>query len=130
MAAGHLDLGRAGEDAAAEFLAARGFTLLARNWRKDRLELDLVCRDGDAIVFVEVKARGEGALGTGAEALGAGKRSRLAKAAALFLSEQNLWREPCRFDVVLVGRGPEGLSLTHVPAAFELPAGGPGWQPF
>lgn len=130
MAAGHLDLGRLGEEAAAKLLVSKGFEVLARNWRRDRLELDLVCRDQGVIVFVEVKARGRGARGSGADALGPPKRGRLARAAALYLSEKGLWREPCRFDLVLVGQGVGGLSLTHVPAAFDLPPGGPAWQPF
>lgn len=50
-------LGRAGEDAAATLLHSHGMCILARNWRSGPLELDLVCREGDTLVFVEVKTR-------------------------------------------------------------------------
>ena len=49
--------GRAGEDAAADWLEKAGMRILARNWRSGSYELDLVCRDGDELVFVEA-ARG------------------------------------------------------------------------
>ena len=54
--------GRAGEDAAADWLEKAGMRILARNWRSGSYELDLVCRDGDELVFVEVRLRGKGSL--------------------------------------------------------------------
>jgi putative endonuclease len=61
-----VEAGARGEQAAADFLKARqGYAILARNWRSprdQRDEIDLICRDGDVLVFVEVKARAAGAL--------------------------------------------------------------------
>ena len=74
-------LGRAGEDAAATLLHARGMRILARNWRSGPLELDRVCREGDTLVFVEVKTRGPGSLGSALDAVGPRKRQTLIRAA-------------------------------------------------
>ena len=82
--AAHLRLGQEGEDAAAELLTCKGFALLDRNWRLGRLELDLVCRDGDTLVFVEVKTRANAAHGGPAAALTPAKQRHLYRAAALF----------------------------------------------
>ncbi|GAB1252918.1 hypothetical protein Defa_04050 [Desulfovibrio sp. TH_2024_36128] len=80
-AAAHLRLGSAGEDAAAELLTGAGCTLLARNWRQARLELDMVCLDGDTIVFVEVKTRSSERYGGPAYAVGLSKQRVLCRAA-------------------------------------------------
>ena len=61
--AAHIRLGHAGEEAAATLLLRAGFRLLDRNWRQGRLELDMVCRDGAELVFVEVKTRRSEAYG-------------------------------------------------------------------
>lgn len=74
-------LGRAGEEAAATLLRAHGMRVLARNWRSGPLELDLVCREGDTLVFVEVKTRGPGSLGSARDAVGPRKRQSLIRAA-------------------------------------------------
>lgn len=128
-------LGRAGEDAAAEFLRRQGGKILARNWRHGRLELDLVCRQGRTIVFVEVKTRGPGSLSDPIEALGRVQAARLARAAAAWLSEHGAWDAPCRFDLVTVSLRPGGggFDLEHYPGAFrldELPGAANFWQPF
>ncbi len=109
-----------GEDAAARYLESRGFRVLERNWRSRSWELDLVCRQGDTLVFVEVKTRGTGSLGTPADALNRAKMTSLAKAASLYLSEKGLWDVPCRFDLVAVMQSPDGLDVTHYPDAFDL----------
>jgi putative endonuclease len=132
----HLDIGRLGEDAAAEHLAAKGLAVLERNLALGRLELDLVCRDGDTLVFVEVKTRAEGSLATPAEGLTAQKRARLVRAAQSYLSLHGLWDRPCRFDLVSVRiRAGRVEGLEHVENAFsadEAPGRGrtSSWQPW
>ncbi len=105
MKPAHLDLGQRGEDAAAELLRAKGWRVLERNVRLGRLELDLVCEDGDTLVFVEVKSRGVGALGSPADGLTPQKCERLLRAARQYLSERELWHRSCRFDLVAVAEG-------------------------
>jgi len=131
----HLDVGRIGEDAAAAHLEAKGLRVLERNVVLGRLELDLVCEDGDTLVFVEVKTRAEGSLATPAEGLTAQKRGRLLRAAQSYLSKHDLWQRPCRFDLVSVlFRAGKVASLEHVEDAMRAdePVGKrtSGWQPW
>lgn len=134
MPAGHLKLGREGEEAAARLVASLGMTVIERNYRCRLGEVDLICRQGDTVVFVEVKTRGEGSLAAGTDAVHGRKRSRIVKAAAEYLSANNLWDRPCRFDVVSVVNRGGSLEASHIPDAFEAGSGsvkgGRGWQPW
>ncbi|MBO4312376.1 MAG: YraN family protein [Desulfovibrionaceae bacterium] len=93
-------LGQSGEDAAARLLQAKGLGIIARNWRKGSLELDLVCRDGGTLVFVEVRTRRAGGMLTPAESLTPSKRRSFERAARAYLQANDLWDSPCRFDLV------------------------------
>lgn len=135
MPARHLDVGRLGEDAASAHLEAKGLRVLERNCVLGRLELDLICQDGDTILFVEVKTRAEGSLATPADGLTQQKRSRLLRAAQAYLSRHDLWHRPCRFDLVSVRlRGGAVVSLEHVEnvmSAEDAPRGRTStWQPW
>lgn len=130
MPAGHLDLGRDGEDAAAALLAGKGLRILERNLRLGRLELDLVCEDADTLVFVEVKTRAEGSLAAPSDGLTGQKRSRLVRAAQAYLSRHDFWHRPCRFDLVSVHfRSGMVARIEHIPDAFSGHTPG-GWQPW
>ena len=96
-----MNRGAAAEALAAEFLQARGLTITARNYRCRGGEIDLIARDGETLIFVEVRLRSDAAFGGAAESITKSKRRRLAFAAAHYLSRLN--REPpCRFDAVLL----------------------------
>ncbi len=120
--AAHLDLGAAGEEAAALHLAGQGFAILARNWRPagalQGLELDIVARHRDTLVFVEVKTRtrlNEDAVPAHA-AFTARKRSNMVRAARLYMAAHQLWELPCRFDLVCVEyKAPSGSAAGHSP---------------
>ncbi|WP_147819954.1 YraN family protein [Salidesulfovibrio onnuriiensis] len=116
--------GQLGEDAAARHLESKGYRILQRNWRHGRLEVDLVCRHGEELVFVEVKTRRAGGLTRPEDALGRQKIERLVRAAGLYLSEHDCWELPCRFDLVAVVEDPDGMDIVHYPDAFD--AGGLG----
>ena len=77
--------GRAGEDAAADWLKKAGMRILARNWRSGPYELDLVCRDGVELVFVEVRLPGKGCLASPEASLTHAKCRSVAKAAPAYL---------------------------------------------
>ena len=94
--------GRAGEDAAAALLQSMGWIILDRNWRSGHLELDLVCREGDTLVFVEVKTRARGGMQSPVEALTPVKQERLVRAARHWLADHDAWDSPCRFDLACV----------------------------
>ncbi len=112
--------GDLGEDAAARYLESRGFRVLERNWRFRQWELDLVCRDKDTLVFVEVKTRKAGAMASPADALTPKKKARLVKAASHYLSKKDLWDEPCRFDLAGVTDTGTSMEVDHIENAFDL----------
>lgn len=130
----HLRFGRAGEDAAAAFLERAGYSVLDRNWRQGRLELDLVCRHGETVVFVEVKSRKVRGQGSPAQAVTPAKQRVLGRAAQAWLAAHEAWQQPCRFDVVCVLRDGDILRLEHHRHAFDfspaLDSGHAPWQPW
>jgi ribonuclease HII len=130
----HILSGMAGEDAAAELLRKKGMQILDRNWRKGRLELDIVCLDGDTLVFVEVKTRNAQGMSEPADALTPAKRRVLVRAAQAWLGAHNAWRRPCRFDVVCVLKNDFDFSAEHYSDAFDfsptLGGSHTAWQPW
>lgn len=96
------EIGSAGENAAAIFLEQQGCKVLARNFRRSTGEIDLIVRDGKAIVFVEVKRRSSMRYGRPAEAVNRTKQARIARTALFYLAENGLDDAPVRFDVVEV----------------------------
>jgi len=99
-----MNRGAAAEALAAEFLEAKGLTIVARNYRCRGGEIDLIARDGETLIFVEVRLRSDSAFGGAAESITATKRRRLRFAAAHYLGRQSqMSREPpCRFDAILL----------------------------
>jgi putative endonuclease len=95
-------LGRLGEDLACAELARRGYAILARRYRTRCGEIDIVARDGEVTVFVEVKARTGDEFGGGAEAVTGWKQRRVTQMAVDYLARHKLHDRPCRFDVVVV----------------------------
>ena len=98
----HLELGRAGEEAAAVFLQKKGMRLVARNWRPEgvsrNLELDMVGEEGGSVVFVEVKTRKNADFAQAREFVTPAKQRRILAAASLYLQEHPTQAQP-RFDV-------------------------------
>ena len=101
------DLGDFGERIAAHRLEFEGMTVIERNARVGRIEIDLVMRDRDEVVFVEVRTR-RGAPGLAAESVDAAKLRRMWEAAAGYCEQHGIGLEAARIDVVAVdldGRG-------------------------
>lgn len=119
-------LGRYGELAAASFLRAEGCSVLRRNWRPVRGgELDIVCRDGECLVFVEVKTRTGNGYGGARRAVNARKRALLRQGAAEWLRQLP---EPVlsRYDIVEIlyceDRPPECRRIRGAFGEKDLPA--------
>jgi putative endonuclease len=114
-------LGRDGEDLACDELRRLGYAILARRYRTRVGELDIVARDGETLVFVEVKARRSDEFGTPGEAVTWRKRRKLQAMATDFLSRGRLFAVPCRFDVVAITIGEPGERprIEVYRAAFE-----------
>jgi putative endonuclease len=108
-------LGREGEQLAADFLTAAGLQILARNWRCEAGEIDIVALDAATLVIVEVKTRSGVGFGTPVEAVTAGKARRLRKLAVCWARASGRFFEEIRIDVVGVLRARCGeVSIEHV----------------
>jgi len=99
----HGDLGRLGEDRAVRLLQDAGYRLVGRNVRLPGGEIDIICTDGDVIVFVEVKARANARFGTALGAVDARKRRTLRALAADWL-QIAAPHARARFDIVSIDR--------------------------
>ena len=95
-------LGKRGEDAAARFLERRGYEIVARNWTCYAGEADIIARDDDAIVFVEVKTRRDCDKGMPAEAVTQDKRERYERIALEYLKDCEITDAPVRFDIISI----------------------------
>lgn len=113
--------GRAAEAAAARFLGRQGYEIVARNVWLCGAELDLVAREDDTLVFVEVRSRSNRRFGTAAETVRARKIARVARAAQAYLALHGLSSAPARFDVVGVDMTSGVPVCTLVRSAFESP---------
>jgi putative endonuclease len=111
-------VGRRGEEAAAAAYAARGFRVVARNWRCPLGEIDLVVEREGLLVFCEVKARSGARFGGGFEAVTAAKRRKLRALAEAFLATCDPPPASVRFDVASVQAGPAGPSVQLFEDAF------------
>lgn len=117
----HLRRGRLGENAARRHLQKAGLKYLTANFRSTHGEIDLIFREGEMLVFVEVKTRSSETWTRPAAAVNAAKRRKLSKTALAYLK---LLKNPpvnIRFDVVevLLDRG-EVKEVRHLPATFSL----------
>lgn len=109
------ETGLTGEAQAERYLTeTQGMRCLARRYRAENGEIDLVMDDHGTIVFVEVKARPQGIAGDGLLAVTPDKQRRMKSAAMHYLVTNNLTEAPVRFDVVEITRS----GLQHVPNAF------------
>src|SRR5258705_5087265 len=102
-----VELGRAGEKAAADLLKRRGYEVVGTGFRARRGELDLICRRGADLVIVEVKTRTDDSFGTPAEAVGLRKRRALMAAAAEYRALAS-WRGTIRYAIVGLTTNSEG----------------------
>ncbi len=116
------EVGRWGEEEAAAYLVARGWTILARNYRWGHKEIDLIVRKGITTAFVEVKCRRGSTCGHPLEAITPSKRREIADVARAWLRQSP--QPPgtlVRFDAIGIQIGVGGAaSLVHVPDAWRL----------
>ncbi len=120
MAASH-DFGRLGEDLAARFLAARGWTVIERNFRLGHKEVDLVARRRGVVAFVEVKSRSGPDYGHPLEAITAGKRREIELVARAWVARHGRPGDVYRFDAMAVHRdGGRPPRVEHVEDAWRL----------
>jgi putative endonuclease len=114
-------LGKSGENYACWELERLGYEILHRRFRTRVGEIDIVARDGETLVFIEVKARRSARFGPPAEAVGAQKRQKLMQMASSYIFAERLGNARCRFDVVAVtfGAGERLPKVEVFKAAFD-----------
>ena len=117
-----LNVAKIGESLALKHLKARGYRILAQNYRARRGEIDLIARDGEFTVFVEVKTRRSLKFGLPQAAVTLQKQRQISKVALAYLQAQNLMDAPCRFDVIAIHLSPqlELLRLEQIESAFAF----------
>jgi putative endonuclease len=114
-------LGQRGEALAAAHLQGRGYTIVARNWRCPAGEIDIVARDGDCLVFVEVRARRGQAYGTPEESITPRKQAKMVEVAQTYMQMEGQEDAAWRIDVVAIEIGSRGETarLNHICNAVE-----------
>lgn len=110
--------GQAAESLAADYLQRQGLAVLERNYRSLHGEIDLVCREGDTLVFVEVRYRSRSDYGTPAETVGAHKQARLRATAEHYLLTHRGSKSNGRFDIVAVSGNLADAMLEWLKNAF------------
>jgi len=114
-------LGALGEEIAATYLHRNGYSVLVRNFKVKIGEIDLITKDKDVYVFVEVKTRRSLKFGDAAEAVNYYKQRKIIKVAQWYLQQKNMLDQPCRFDVVEVYyENTENYRVHQIKNAFEV----------
>lgn len=119
MSKERIRLGKTGEDIAANYLLDRGLEIITRNFRDKFGEIDIIAKDSQTFVFVEVKTRRSDRFGQPEEAVTPTKQQQIIRVATNFLAQRKLLDAPVRFDVIgitMKGRNPE---ISHLISAFE-----------
>ncbi len=101
-------LGQRGEEIAVNYLRQQGYTILTRNWRCPRGEIDIVACEGETLAFVEVRTRRGDCFGTPEESITPAKQAKLVELAQSYLQEAELEEVDWRIDVVAIEVGKRG----------------------
>ena len=113
------DVGQEAERLARKHLESKGLLTLAQNYRCRAGEIDLIMRDADVVVFVEVRYRRRGSLVGGAESVDNRKQKKLLATARHYQSRnESAWKSACRFDVVAIAASPTGAKIDWIRDAF------------
>ena len=112
-------LGDWGEEMAASFLKKCGYVILEKQYRTPVGEIDIICKKGDTIVFIEVKTRVSSRFGGPEDAITPYKKERIVRAARWYIMEKIQKDMLFRFDCLLIRGKPDRFELEHIEAAFE-----------
>ena len=117
--ADHTDFGKIAEDLAADYLVREGYKILARNFRFQKAEIDIIAEFNEEIVIVEVKARATDAFMEPHEAVNKRKIRLIVNAADAFMNQENR-DQHVRFDIISVLPDKKGkLEINHIIDAFD-----------
>jgi putative endonuclease len=112
--------GKTGEDIAAAFLKKKRYKIIERNYKCVFGEVDIVARDMNDIVFIEVKSRKSKDFGEPEDAVTLNKQRKISKVALNYLKDRRLDDRDARFDVIAIKLSTEGSIVKHIKNAFEL----------
>ena len=114
------EFGIFGEEHAALYLKDLGYRILSRNYRSRYGEIDIIAKQEETIVFIEVKARRSYFYGEPKDSIHIRKQKKLIQTAMIFLQEHEWEEQACRFDVIEITRLPNGsIRLNHIENAFS-----------
>ncbi len=113
----HIELGKAGEAIAVAHLEGKGYHIIERNWRFGREEIDIIARDGNFIVIVEVKTRKSNYFAEPEAAVTKSKQRILVRAANAFVNYRKQQGD-VRFDIISILITPEKETINHIADAF------------
>ncbi len=115
------EAGHRAELAAAAYLKHRGYRIITSNYRTTRGEIDIICRDGNCLVFVEVKSAERSGGWFPGERIDARKRERLRLAGLDYISSHEVPAGGIRFDaIIMTGKVQDEWSIEHIPDAFRF----------
>ena len=115
-----IDLGKLGEELAFKKVKRLGYKCIARNYRCALGEIDLIAKDGDCLVFIEIKTRRGRSLGSVKEAIDKRKKRQLSKVALAYLKSNNYCDVKSRFDVVAISLNQGKEQIEVIQNAFDL----------
>jgi len=115
-----LDLGKRGEELALKKVKRLGYKCIARNYRCPLGEIDLIARDGDCLVFIEIKTRKGKSLGYAKEAINERKKRQLTKVALAYMKAKNCINAKSRFDVVAINLSEGKEQIEVIQNAFDM----------
>lgn len=113
----HNDFGTEGEALAEQYLKGKGYSILAKNYRFEKSEIDIIAKQENTIIFVEVKARTGNRYGFPEEAISDKKKEKLMQGAEAYLLENTL-QCPIRFDVIAITKSANSIEIEHIEDAF------------
>jgi putative endonuclease len=113
----HNDFGIEGEAIAERYLTTKGYSILAKNYRFEKSEIDIIAKKENILIFVEVKARTDNRYGFPEEAISDKKKEKLMEGAEAYLLENNL-QCPISFDVIAITKSANSMEIEHIVDAF------------
>lgn len=113
----HNDLGKEGEKMGREYLASKGYKILAVNWRYNQQEIDIIALDKEELVVVEVKTRSSSVFGTPEFSVNRTKQRFLVNAATAYVQKNGIERDT-RFDIISIISNGKTQEINHIENAF------------